>query len=583
MCLWQQHNELRQLFLIFFSFVFGMEKNVVQSLVNMRNDRVTFRKNDGRSDVWSSFVKVEVDAWFSGYVMCIKCSTVLKWKSSDGTSGLRTHKTTCKAGNEKISETVDLLVPATNFKKSINSKNEINVATLEKDALADEIVRMCAKDLIPFDVVEREGFQELVSRLITFGALYGPMDAQTILPNEIMVSRHAQLLAEEERRKLTVSLLAIAKFSVTIDVWSHKRSFETFLTIKVHYIDEEWNLCSVTLATRTVNQHHPPNAIRSIVTEVLQSFSAHRYDNTFITDNDANLKSAFKDSTWISCCSHNINLIITEGLNIDTNSPLQCVTSLISTCYDIVEHATKSQALRRLDMPLKKAVMIQWSSILEMLKSIDINIVHLKNTATELEDKKLEKLLTNLNETLLQDVIKVLEVFQQACRLLSSDNSPTVHLVVATKCKLIKSTQPSPSDSDVIITLKKKLLELIKYYFLIHRICYIALLLDPRLKNNKTVWTNEDKDSAIQQLRDLLKVKVEIQVKEEYSAKNDFESSKSCFDSSFESTSKRSKVDFLDEIFMEAKKPMTDEVCDLIALLILYKVTWLFVPDVTGR
>ena len=43
------------------------------------------------SDVWKSFTKVYIDKEYSGFVMCKQCKQVLKWKSKDGTSGLKGH------------------------------------------------------------------------------------------------------------------------------------------------------------------------------------------------------------------------------------------------------------------------------------------------------------------------------------------------------------------------------------------------------------------------------------------------------------------------------------------------------------
>ena len=66
-----------------------LEKSAVQTLIRQKSERVTYEKNDGTSDVWKQFVKVKVDGDVVPFVKCATCNTALKWKSRDGTSGLK--------------------------------------------------------------------------------------------------------------------------------------------------------------------------------------------------------------------------------------------------------------------------------------------------------------------------------------------------------------------------------------------------------------------------------------------------------------------------------------------------------------
>jgi hypothetical protein len=73
-----------------------MDKAVLQSLIDRKSDRLAFDTCKGKSVVWKEFVKVKVDSEYVDYVKCVKCNTALKWKSKDGTSGLRAHITACE-------------------------------------------------------------------------------------------------------------------------------------------------------------------------------------------------------------------------------------------------------------------------------------------------------------------------------------------------------------------------------------------------------------------------------------------------------------------------------------------------------
>ena len=74
-----------------------MEKNVVQKLVDVKSERVSYEAAKGKSVVWKHFLYVKVDGTAVPYVKCEKCHSVLQWKSRDGTSGLRAHVDDCNS------------------------------------------------------------------------------------------------------------------------------------------------------------------------------------------------------------------------------------------------------------------------------------------------------------------------------------------------------------------------------------------------------------------------------------------------------------------------------------------------------
>jgi len=115
-----------------------MEKVDVQTLINSKSERLTFEPNKGRSEIWNDFVLVKVDDEFIHYVKCLRCCTALKWKSRDGTSGLRSHVQSCSpqstSGVRRKSE-----VPGFLTKQAL--------PTGVKADLIDDVVQWCAKDI----------------------------------------------------------------------------------------------------------------------------------------------------------------------------------------------------------------------------------------------------------------------------------------------------------------------------------------------------------------------------------------------------------------------------------------------------
>jgi len=115
-----------------------MEKVDLQKLVDCKSVRLSFNQGSGKSAVWQQFQRVSVDNVDVPYVKCNKCSTVLKWKSRDGTSGLTSHTDYCST---KLPQTKLTSLPS--FSSVAASKLPSNV----KSDVADAVVSMCAKDI----------------------------------------------------------------------------------------------------------------------------------------------------------------------------------------------------------------------------------------------------------------------------------------------------------------------------------------------------------------------------------------------------------------------------------------------------
>ena len=88
-------------------------------------------------------------------------------------------------------------------------------------------------------------------------------------------------------------------------------------------------------------------------------------------------------------------------------------------------------------------------------------------------------LLYGINADMLHDLINLLEPFDQATRLLSADTQPTVHLVQPTFVKLQRHLQPDPVDSELISSLKEKLLNKLYAKFSVHPLHEQATFLSP--------------------------------------------------------------------------------------------------------
>lgn len=284
-----------------------MDKNEIQHLINIKSERVSCEANCGKlsSDVWKQFVRVKIDNAFCDYVKCTNCHKALKWRSRDGTHGLKIHVEYCK----KLTSSRKLFdLPG------VVCGNKPHLPATVKSEIADTVVKTCARDIRPFKFVEGEGFAQLADKLISIGAKYGNVAAADILPSATTVSRHLAEVVVAEKDKLLPQLRSIGQFGVTTDMWTHFKTNDSYITVTVQFINDKWELMSMVLATRVVDESHTGNCIRDHVKQILVEFESWHSTNVFVTDNAANMKSAFRDLTWIGCACHNLNLVLSHGL-----------------------------------------------------------------------------------------------------------------------------------------------------------------------------------------------------------------------------------------------------------------------------
>ncbi len=142
----------------------------------------------------------------------------------------------------------------------------------------------------------------------------------------------------------------------------------------------------------------------------------------YVTDNGSNLICALKSEAHIRCVCHCINLAIQHSIQ---NSYV--VDLLVKSSRDLVTHFKKCEIQHVLPTTLKHDCITRWNSIYEMLKSILMNFT---NVESIIDDRKETFYLDNINQTILSEICSILSIFKTGSELLSSDDFPTLHLVV---------------------------------------------------------------------------------------------------------------------------------------------------------
>ena len=214
---------------------------------------------------------------------------------------------------------------------------------------------MCATDIRPFSIMDGPGFQKLAQKLISIGVKHGNISVDDVLPSARTVSRHVHSEAEKKRAELKIELEKQKRFAVTTDLWTHEQTTMPYITVTVHYVNDNWEMRLFIVAMRSMEEKHTGNNIKSFTKEILEEMGAWRTDNYYVTDNGSNVKAAFKDQNWIPCCGHNLNLVLTHSLDgRDAPDSVLEIINLIGTCKDIVTRMKRSKIQHELQTTVKQ-------------------------------------------------------------------------------------------------------------------------------------------------------------------------------------------------------------------------------------
>lgn len=94
-------------------------------------------------------------------------------------------------------------------------------------------VYLC-KDMVPFLTVEKSGFKDMVKTLDPhYEVPDGKRFSQTEMPQ----------LFDQVREQVKKELRSIKHYATTTDLWL-SRTMEPYISLTVHFINEEWKLCS---------------------------------------------------------------------------------------------------------------------------------------------------------------------------------------------------------------------------------------------------------------------------------------------------------------------------------------------------
>ncbi|XP_061608235.1 E3 SUMO-protein ligase ZBED1-like [Phyllopteryx taeniolatus] len=365
-----------------------------------------------------------------------------------------------------------------------------------------------AKDMVPLNAVEKEGFKQIIKTL----------DPRYEVPSRKYFSHVAMPnLYHKHRAKLETELATVRNFAVTTDMW-FSRTMEPYFSMTVHFISDEWVLRSHCLQTSYFPEDHTGELLAAGLQEALDSWGLSEKKLVAITtDNGANIKKAVELNNWtgLQCFGHRLHLAIESGVKDDR------VQRAIDVCKKIVSAFSYSSKKRRdlaivqnyLGLPnhgLTTETPTRWVSRQMMIQRVleqERAISHVLK-----DDKKSRQLVPTWQDVeVLEAVNKVLSPLQDFTDALSGEQYVSVSYLKPV-LSLFNTSIFAEEESDTQLTkdLKRNILgDLIEHYSdpVTRDLLEIASLLDPRFRNK---YIDEEKvdrvlSRAVEEIVSLIK------------------------------------------------------------------------------
>jgi len=356
-----------------------------------------------------------------------------------------------------------------------------DIKSSEAQRIHKAIGRMIVKDMEPFQVVEKEGFVDLMN---TVEKRY-TVPSRKFFAERVIPDMYAQV-----EKSLSEILQEAGNISFTCDTWTTDNTVQSFFGITAHWLSDDFCRHSYVLQCMPLNERHTGQHLGSQfeVTSDRWHINKERC-HLVVRDNAANMVKCFKDLgiPSIGCFAHTIQLAVSDSIMSQ-----KYVTDIIATCRKIVGHFRHSSTAMsrlhefqaRLSLPnhqLIQDVSTRWNSSFYMMQRLLE-----QRQALALYAAESESLVGSLSPNqwdVLKNAVSLLEPFEEATKyvsLASSCTSDTIPILAGLKKRL----QTTNNDAGVK-TMKAALLDALCSRFQVveeNPVYTLASLLDPRYK-----------------------------------------------------------------------------------------------------
>ncbi|XDV26376.1 hypothetical protein PO909_030116 [Leuciscus waleckii] len=351
--------------------------------------------------------------------------------------------------------------------------------------LTDSVTRYIAKEMQPFNTVEKPAFKEM---------LYN-FDKQYELPGKTYISKTAiPNLYREVKDEILKDLKEIDFYSATTDMWSSV-NMTPYMSLTVHYLTTDWTLVSKCLETRYTPENHTADTLSETLKCILSDWELDEKKKSCITtDNGANIVAAVGKLgwPWLNCFGHNLHLAVTNAIASEkdrTARALGLCRNLVNTfSMSWIKRRDLKKAQMEADIPQHNLVLdvsTRWGTKQKMIDRVLEQIPAIRRVL--IDDRKHGHLNPTWQDvSVLESINAALKPVADFTDVLSGEKYVTVSSVKPV-LDLLKDELLSPDSNDTTLTsnIKKKMCAVLDEKYSpapLQELLRKATLLDPRYR-----------------------------------------------------------------------------------------------------
>jgi len=350
---------------------------------------------------------------------------------------------------------------------------------LKETEITNKLLFMIAKDNLPFQIVEKEGFKVFIKSI---APLYKAPCRKTITN---MMENKYELLSSLIKSKLSV----VKHLSLTTDIWTDTLNTKSFLGLTCHFIlDNEYK--SIAIGVMELDERHTAKNLETWLLKMIQDWNINKDNITVVvSDSGSNIKKAIKDAfgadkhlSSLSCFGHSLNLVPSNVMHSENiNSICYKVKDIVRYFKQSVIAADKLRGVS--DLKLIQSEPTRWNSSYYMFnRFIELSG---KISSILLECPKSPSMLSAFEVQSIKEFVDLLQPFEDATKIVSGESYLTGSKIISIVNTLRRNLELVNPKTDTGTRLKQLLLaEFNQRFACIEQVSNLAIstILDPRFK-----------------------------------------------------------------------------------------------------
>ena len=410
-------------------------------------------KRAKKSSVWDHFTNKN-----DNDVSCNLCNAVLKYSSSTSSMmyHLKTRHPQASMGEKNYHQSQPTL-PAVLAGRQCDKQCS--------EAITQKICGMVEKDMLPIDFVSGEGFLELMQLI----------ERDYIVPSRQTITSRIEARFVKKKDDLKARLHRARCVAITTDCWTALTT-ESYVTVTCHWTDEDWQVKSAVLLTKSMPGRHTADNLAAALKESVDAWGMTGKVVACVHDNVSNIVAANipERVDWVSvaCFAHTLQLVINDAFKL-------FVYRVISAAGKLVRHfnhstvACKALEAKQQQMQLPKHKLIQscktrWNSVCDMFERLleqrwAVTAVLSDRTITKLQDARILKIKDEY-WAIMADLKPALETLKCATTIMSSEKIVSISHIYPITFSIINkhmaiATDDRPRVAEFKATVRKSLSE----------------------------------------------------------------------------------------------------------------------------